>query len=236
MGRAFLETIFLCGIALMMLLELYYFQNYESDRKILNAQKKKRIFLFLLLTGIQIIPFVYLLSVDFGPTDYHLWEWLGFPVIIVYLFCIWLFIKALSDLGRWWTPGQELKEDLELVKTGAYRYVRHPMYLSLLGISCCQIFMIQNWIAGPISVFFVVPFLIYQILREERLLVKYFGDDYRDYCHKTGRLWPREDKMPIFRKIVREMFRNLKIVMEYLWVLFGKISQRGRSGLMNRRF
>ena len=236
MGRAFLETIFLCGIALMMLLELYYFQNFESDRKLLYAQKKKRIFLFLLLTGIQIVPFIYLLSVDFGPTDYHLWKWLSFPVLLVYLFSIWLFIKSLSDLGRWWTPGQELKEDLELVKTGAYRYVRHPMYLSLLGIAICQIFMIQNWIAGPISVFLGVPFLIYQILREERLLVKYFGDDYRDYCHQTGRLWPKEDKMPIFRKLVRELFKNLKILMDYLWVQMGKISKKGRLGLMNRGF
>jgi len=236
MGRALLETIFLCGVALMVLLELYYLQNYEADRKVLNAQKKKRIFLFVLLTGLQVIPFIYLLSVDFGPTDYHLWEWLGFPVIIIYLFCIWLFIKSLSDLGRWWTPGQELKEDLELVKTGAYRYVRHPMYLSLLGMAVCQIFMIQNWIAGPISVFFVTPFVIYQVGREERLLIKYFGDDYINYCLKTGMLWPKEDKIPIFKKIARELYKNLKILSEFLWMKLRKISEKGSSVLVNRRF
>jgi protein-S-isoprenylcysteine O-methyltransferase Ste14 len=230
MGRAFLETIFLCGIALLVLLELYYFQNYESDRKILGAQKKKRIFLYLLLAGIQIIPFIYLLSVDFGSTDYHLWEWLGFPVLMIYLFCIWLFVKSLADLGRWWTPGQELKEDLELVKSGAYRYVRHPMYLALLGIAVCQLFMIQNWIAGPMAALFVVPFVIYQIQREERLLVKYFGDDYRNYQQKTGMLWPKEDKMPIFRKIVRELYKNTRILSEYLWEKLGALAKNLRQG------
>lgn len=236
MGRALLETIFLCGVALMVLLELYYYQNCEVDRKVLNAQKKKRIFLFLLLSGIQVIPFVYLLSVDFGPTDYQLWDWLGYPVIVVYLFCLWLFVKSISDLGRWWTPGQELKDDLELVKTGAYRYVRHPMYLSLLGVAVCQMFMIQNWIAGPISVFLVTPFVIYQVGREERLLIKFFGDDYRDYCLKTGMLWPREDKIPIFKKIARELYKNLKILSEMLWKLLRKLTEKGSSALVNRRF
>lgn len=69
MERAFLETIFLCGVALLALLELYYLQNFDMDRKILVEQKKKRTFLFLLIAGIQIIPFVYIFSVDFGNGD-----------------------------------------------------------------------------------------------------------------------------------------------------------------------
>ena len=234
MARAFLETIFLCGVALMTLLELYYLQNFDSDRKILIAQKKKRTFLFLLIAGIQVIPFVYLFSVDFGPTDYHFWKWLSFPVTLCFAFCVWLFIKALSDLGKWWTPGQELKEDLGLVKTGAYHYVRHPMYLALLGIAVCQVFMIQNWIAGPVSLLLVTPFVIYQIGREERLLTKYFGDDYREYMRKTGMLWPKEEKMPLFKKILRELIKMTKIFLGILWKLIVKLYQMRPSRSMNR--
>jgi protein-S-isoprenylcysteine O-methyltransferase Ste14 len=236
MGRAFLETIFLCGVALMALLELYYLQNYEVDRKILGAQKKKRIFVFLLIAGIQVIPFIYIFSVDFGPTDYHFWDWLSIPVTFCFGFSLWLFIKSLSDLGRWWTPGQELKDDLELVKTGAYHYVRHPMYLSISGIAVCQIFMIQNWIAGPISIFLVAPFIIYQIRREERLLIKYFGEDYNDYCKETGMLWPKEDKMPLVRKIFRELLRNLKLVLGWLWKRISKFLKNRPNKLLNRSF
>jgi protein-S-isoprenylcysteine O-methyltransferase Ste14 len=233
MERAFLETIFLCGIALLALLEIYYLQNFEADRKILNAQKKKRSFLFLLITGIQVVPFIYIFSIDFGPTDYHLWKWLSVPVTIVYFFFIWLFVKSLSDLGKWWTPGQELKEDLELVSKGAYHYVRHPMYLSLLGISACQFFMIQNWIAGPVSLFLVTPFCFYQIRREERLLVKYFGDDYLGYIAKTGMIWPKEEKMPIVKKIVRALFQALKTAFRELWHLAAKTTKKRSSGLVN---
>jgi len=234
MGRAFLETLFFCGVALLALLELFYLQNFDEDRKILSAQKKKRTFLFLVIAGIQVIPFLYIFSVDLGPTDYHLWKWLSFPVVLFYLFCIWLFIKSLSDLGKWWTPGQELKEDLELVKSGAYRYIRHPMYFALSGIAVCQIFMLQNWIAGPASLFLVTPFIIFQIRREERLLIKYFGDDYLDYCRTTGMLWPREDKMPVIRKILRMGFNKIVFTSGLLWKLLSKLYSKGSSRLMNR--
>jgi hypothetical protein len=72
--------------------------------------------------------------------------------------------------------------------------------------------------------------MIYQIQREERLLVKYFGDDYRDYQQKTGMLWPKEDKMPIFRKIVRELYKNTRILSEYLWEKLGTLVKNVRQG------
>ena len=221
-----METIFLCGVDLLILLEIYYLQNFSADNKILNSQKKKRMFLFLMVFGIQVIPFIYVFSIDFGPTDYHFWKWLSFPVTFCFLFFIWLFVKALKDLGKWWVPGQELKEDLELVKTGAYFYVRHPMYTALLGISACQIFMIQNWIAGPISVLLVTPFCIYQIKREEFLLIKFFGDDYRDYIRNTGRLWPKEDKMPFLKKVIRQLLHQSVDGGKKLWKLSVKSVRR----------
>jgi protein-S-isoprenylcysteine O-methyltransferase Ste14 len=230
MERAFLETIFLCGVDLLILLEIYYLQNFGADKKILNAQKKKRTFLFFMILGIQVIPFIYIFSIDFGPTDYHLWRWLSFPVTFCFLFFIWLFIKALSDIGKWWVPGQELKDDLELVKTGAYFYVRHPMYTALLGISFCQVFMIQNWIAGPASVLLVTPFIIYQIRREEFLLIKFFGDDYRDYVKTTGMLWPKEDRMPFLKKVIGQLLRQSAIGLGKLWKLLMKsVRRKSRS-------
>jgi protein-S-isoprenylcysteine O-methyltransferase Ste14 len=233
MERAFLETLFLCGVALLILLEIYYLQNFSADKKILNAQKKKRTFLILLILGIQVLPFSYVLSIDFGSTDYHIWKWLSFPISIFYVFFIWLFIKSLSDLGRWWAPGQELKEDLEMVRTGAYFYIRHPMYAALLGISVCQIFMIQNWIAGPISIILVAPFCIYQINREENLLIKFFGDDYRDYIRDTGMLWPKDDRIPFLKKVVRLLFLQLKLVFINLWKLLRKSYRSKSSKSMN---
>ncbi len=236
MVRAFLETIFICGVALLVLLEIYYLQNFNADKKILNAQKKKRTFLYLMIIGIQVVPFFYIFSVDFGHSDYKLWKWLSFPVTLFYLMCIWIFVRALSDLGKWWTPGQELKEDLELVKTGAYFYVRHPMYAALLGIAICQVFMIQNWIAGPISILLVTPFCIYQIRREEIFLIKFFGDDYRDYSKKTGMLWPKEDKMPFLKKVVGKLLQRLKKEIVNLWKLIIKSSKRKSSGSIDRSF
>lgn len=231
MVRAILETLFFCGVALLAVLELYYLQNFREDTRKLSVQQKKRTFLILLLCGIQVIPFLYIFSIDFGPTDYHLWKWLAFPVIVAYAFFIWLFIKALSDLGRWWVPGQELKDDLEFVRTGSFFYVRHPMYLSLAGISVCQVFMIQNWIAGPASLILVTPYIIFQIRREERLLVNYFGDDYREYIASTGQLLPRGDKIPLLRKVLKALVIKMLELVSVLWKQARKLwsGRRGKS-------
>jgi len=233
MERALLETLFLCGNALLVLLEIYYFQNFKSDRKVLNAQKKKRTFLFMLLSGIQVVPFIYVFSIDLGPTDYHIWRWLGYPVMALFIFFIWLFCKALADLGRWWTPGLELKDDLELVRTGAFFYIRHPMYVALSGIAVCQVFMIQNWIAGPVSLLLAAPFLIYQIRREERLLIRFFGDDYRHYMLETGMLWPKEDRIPFLVKVARQIAKDLGKTIVKWWNLKGRIISGKPKGSMD---
>jgi len=109
------------------------------------------------------------------------------------------------------------------------------MYLALLGIAVCQMLMIQNWIAGPVSLFLVTPFCIYQIRREERLLLKYFGDDYLVYCSKTGMLWPKEEKVPLLRKIVGELVKGLRYVFGLLVGLLGKSFRKGSSRLVNGR-
>ncbi|MCE1200124.1 MAG: isoprenylcysteine carboxylmethyltransferase family protein [Marinilabiliales bacterium] len=226
MERAILETLFLCGIALLCLLELFYLMYFPDDRKVLVLQRKKKIFLYAALLGLQVIPFLYLFSIDFGTTDYHFWKWLIVPALFSYLFFVWLFAKALADLGRWWVPGQELKPDLELVRTGAYSYIRHPMYLSLIGIAVCQVFMIQNWIAGPVSLLLVTPFVFYQIRREERLLIQYFGETYLDYMKVTGKLWPLGEKMPFLKKDVAAVLKLLLKGLRQLLKKAGKFKVR----------
>jgi protein-S-isoprenylcysteine O-methyltransferase Ste14 len=210
MERAFLETLFLCGIVLLIILQIIYLQNYREDSKILYSQTKKRAFLVVMIFGYQVVPILYLLSVDFIAPDYHLWKWVGILSLLFFIFLVWVFMMAVKELGNWWLPGQELKEDLELVKTGVYKYVRHPMYAALAGMALCQLLMIQNWLAGPISLFTILPFCIYQIKREERLLIRFFGDDYRQYIRETGMIWPREKDMPFLLRLLKKQIASIR--------------------------
>ena len=79
----------------------------------------------------------------------------------------------------------------ELVTTGPYRWVRHPMYAAIWLWSLAQGLMLANWLAGWAAVATLAPLYWIRTPREERMMIAQFGDAYRDYMTRTGRLVPR---------------------------------------------
>lgn len=102
------------------------------------------------------------------------------------LFAIW----ARLYLGQNWSGLVSVKVEHELVRTGPYRFVRHPIYsgiiLALLGTSLCR----RNlW--GFAGVALVWLGLWIKSRLEERFMVQTFGSKYEDYRQTTGALIPR---------------------------------------------
>jgi protein-S-isoprenylcysteine O-methyltransferase len=97
-------------------------------------------------------------------------------------------IVARAYLGSNWSAQPALKEGHELVTSGPYRYVRHPIYtgilLALLGsvLPASAIFA-AIWVAA------LVTFLV-RIRIEEALMTRQFPDQYPDYKQRTKRLIP----------------------------------------------
>jgi len=77
----------------------------------------------------------------------------------------------------------------KVVSAGAFRYVRHPLYLACLlfylglAVSTASIFSLA---------FFVVIFFFYNYIAsyEERLLDEKFGEEYKKYKRRTGKWVP----------------------------------------------
>jgi len=74
-----------------------------------------------------------------------------------------------------------------LVKTGIYKITRNPMYVGL-------VFFLSAWciyLESPVALIMVAGFVVYvhvfQILPEERALVRLFGEEYRDYQSRVRR-------------------------------------------------
>ena len=69
------------------------------------------------------------------------------------------------------------------------------LFLTLVGITwlfaLAQPLLVQNWLAGALAVpgFALLYFL--RVNEEERLMLDSFGEEYRAYMARTGRLWPR---------------------------------------------
>jgi protein-S-isoprenylcysteine O-methyltransferase Ste14 len=104
---------------------------------------------------------------------------------------IWLFWRSHYDLGQNWSPSLEITTRHTLITWGVYRTIRHPMYASQLLWGLAQTLLLPNWIAGVGGLFTFLGLYLVRVPHEERMMLDHFGDDYRSYAARTGRVLPR---------------------------------------------
>jgi protein-S-isoprenylcysteine O-methyltransferase Ste14 len=112
---------------------------------------------------------------------------LGALSVIVWL---WLFYRSHADLGTNWSATLELRDEHQLITTGVYARVRHPMYTAIFCHAFAQLFLLSNWLAGPAM---LVGFGLMFALRagtEEAMMRERFGVEYADYARRTKWLIP----------------------------------------------
>jgi len=111
----------------------------------------------------------------------------GFGVAL-FLLGIGLAVWARFYLGRNWGTPMSLKVDPELVTTGPYRYVRHPIYSGiLLAMIGTTLAISLYWIA---AVVLFGAYFIYSARVEERNMERLFPDAYPAYKRSTKMLIP----------------------------------------------
>jgi protein-S-isoprenylcysteine O-methyltransferase Ste14 len=112
---------------------------------------------------------------------------LGAPLAMAALgWCYWVF----RSLGLNVTDTVAVRDRAQLVTSGPYRWVRHPLYAGLPVVLGSLFLLTANWLVlfgGAI----VMGFLVVRTRIEERNLVARFGEDYRVYMGRTGRFFPR---------------------------------------------
>ena len=98
-------------------------------------------------------------------------------------------LYALRALGKQYSGYVTLQNDHQLVDTGIYAVIRHPIYLRALMVFVGLPLLFRSWLVLP-----VLPlgawFVSYRIRREEKLLAETFGEQYRAYSGRTRRLLP----------------------------------------------
>jgi protein-S-isoprenylcysteine O-methyltransferase Ste14 len=76
-----------------------------------------------------------------------------------------------------------------LVTIGAYRYIRHPLYSSLLFLAWGVYFKLPSWIGGLLAMVCTV-LLVVTARVEEAEDVRFFGPAYKVYRQRTKMFIP----------------------------------------------
>ena len=93
-------------------------------------------------------------------------------------------------MGKSWRMGINPNEKTQLIVSGPYAYVRHPIY----AIQSLMLIASMVLLPSPlmlISCLLMITFLQWEARREEKYLVMHHGEGYVDYCRQTGGFLPR---------------------------------------------
>jgi protein-S-isoprenylcysteine O-methyltransferase Ste14 len=113
---------------------------------------------------------------------------LGLIAVVLCGFGIGLAIWARSHLGRNWGMPMARKESPELITSGPYAAVRHPIYTG--------IFVAMLGSAIAVSPFWLIPlvlfgiYFVYSARKEEKLMMAQFPQQYPQYMSRTKMFVP----------------------------------------------
>ena len=99
------------------------------------------------------------------------------------LFATW----ARVVLGRNWGMPMTLHEDPQLITSGPYRYVRHPIYTGLIAM------WIGTSLSYPLTAIpgaFIIVYTVFSAVREERDMEQRFPEAYPAYKQRSKMLLP----------------------------------------------
>jgi len=118
--------------------------------------------------------------------DLDVYLWIGLLITIAGVaFAVW----ARVTLGRNWSGWVTVKQDHELIRSGPYAQVRHPIYTGLtFAVLGTAIF--DGEIRSLILIAAVFSALIHKIKIEEQFMTEQFGSEYTTYRQKTKTLVP----------------------------------------------
>jgi protein-S-isoprenylcysteine O-methyltransferase Ste14 len=138
-----------------------------------------------------VVPILWLVTSNFAFANYEVLH----PMRLIggslcYLTGILVLGCVAWSLGKFWSPTLQLKENHQLVTTGIYRHVRHPMYLGLAVFSVGNVLALPNYIAGQTFLVAMLVLIAFRLGPEEQMLGEEFGEEYEDYRKRTNRLFP----------------------------------------------
>jgi protein-S-isoprenylcysteine O-methyltransferase Ste14 len=194
--NATFKTVYFLGLLALMLIRLPYEWRRRQTRMVVDrVTGLERFLIGLVAVGSFFLPAVYVSTPWLNWANYPLspraMGRAGGIGTVLLAVAVLLFWRSHTDLGRNWSPSLQIREGHTLVTDGVYRSMRHPMYASMWLWGMAQTLLLQNWIVGWAGLVVFLPMYVLRVPREEQMMVEQFGETYREYINRTGRVVPR---------------------------------------------
>lgn len=130
------------------------------------------------------VPIPRLLQSFLSPNSWHVPVGLGIMALATLLH-IW----ARLHLGKNWSAQVMIKVDHQLIRSGPYRLVRHPIYTAILGLAFGTA-LVSARVTSLLGAGLIAGAYVRKLLLEEQGLAETFGDEWKAYRKASWRLLP----------------------------------------------
>src|SRR6476661_2991454 len=114
---------------------------------------------------------------------------LNIIVVILLIAGLVVAIAARHTLAGNWSGAVAFKEDHELITTGLYQYIRHPIYTGMLLMILGPDLSLAT-LGACLGFFIILVGVLLKLRQEEALLTRHFVQDYLSYKKRTRTLIP----------------------------------------------
>jgi protein-S-isoprenylcysteine O-methyltransferase Ste14 len=173
----------------------YYVKNHSQPEDVTLKKREEGITskvsgLLGVIAFISVIAFVINPNwLAFASLSFPIWlRWTGVGIALLgFILLQW----AQVTLGRSWSDTPRIMKEQILITNGPYQFIRHPIYTAFVFILGSTLLISANWFIGLSWLSMTIMEIASRIGFEENIMLEYFGDQYREYMKKTGRLLPR---------------------------------------------
>jgi protein-S-isoprenylcysteine O-methyltransferase Ste14 len=172
----------------------YYVRKYSGQKNTLRKREEGTA--SGLAGSLGLIGFVAMIAyvvnplwLDWAALPFPTWlRWFGVALALLgFALLQW----SQSTLGKNWSDTPRMMTGQNLITSGPYRFVRHPIYAAFLLILGSTLFISAKWLIGAAWIGMTVLEVVSRIGFEEAIMIEYFGDQYRDYMKNTGQIVPK---------------------------------------------